>query len=223
MHTTTTHINTTFERAEVGLGSFPTLVCCLPSGVGGRERERPFWSGSGLGLRFGSWGLSGAEAGSSALLGSFGLPWISSQPLASVPGPSVGEASGSGEGVLAGRCAVLIEMWLRFDGGAGQLAWCGGVCRAGGWVAGILGLLQGLGVGMAGCPVLGVLWWPSSNASFCGSCPWPGAGLRLAVRWVGRRSMSCARTGVADEMCLAWSGWPARPSYPAGACFPVTD
>ncbi|MEQ2253346.1 hypothetical protein ILYODFUR_031131 [Ilyodon furcidens] len=77
MHTTTTCINTTFERVEVGLGSFPTLVCCLLSGVGGWERERAFWSGSGLGLRFRSWGLSGAGAGSSALSGLFGLPWIS--------------------------------------------------------------------------------------------------------------------------------------------------
>ncbi|MEQ2222839.1 hypothetical protein ILYODFUR_030556 [Ilyodon furcidens] len=95
-------------------------------------------------------------------------------------------------------------MRLRFDGGAGRLALCGGVCRAGGWVSGILGLLLALGVGLAGCLVLGVLWWPSSNDSFCGSCPWPGAGLQLAVRWVERRSMSC------DEMCLALSAcrWP---------------
>ncbi|MED6234385.1 hypothetical protein ATANTOWER_028407 [Ataeniobius toweri] len=106
-------------------------------------------------------------------------------------------------------------MWLRLGGGAGQPARCGKVCRAGGWVAGILGHLQGLRVGLAGCPVLGVLWWPFSNASFCGSCPCPGAGPQLPVGWVGRYVPALGR--------LVGCAWPARPGYPAGACFPLMD
>ncbi|MEQ2312264.1 hypothetical protein AMECASPLE_029104 [Ameca splendens] len=85
------------------------------------------------------------------------LDCLGSQSLASVPGPSVGEASGSSKGVLAGWCAVLSEMWLRIDGGAGQLPRCCGVCRAEGRMAGIPGLLRCLGVGLAGCPVFGML------------------------------------------------------------------
>ncbi|MEQ2293082.1 hypothetical protein AMECASPLE_029534 [Ameca splendens] len=68
MHTTTTHINTTSELVEVGLGSFHTPVCGLPSGVRGRERAR--LSGWDLGWGWlagcawpGSAGLPGYPAG----------------------------------------------------------------------------------------------------------------------------------------------------------------
>ncbi|MED6233396.1 hypothetical protein ATANTOWER_011222 [Ataeniobius toweri] len=98
MHTAT-RINTTFERAEVDLGSFHTPVPYLPSGVGGRERERAFWSGSGLGLVFGSWGLSGA--GTAFQPPRDCLDFFGSHSLASVPSLSGGWEPGSG-----GACLV---------------------------------------------------------------------------------------------------------------------
>ncbi|MEQ2304471.1 hypothetical protein AMECASPLE_027302 [Ameca splendens] len=49
------------------------------------------------------------------------------------------------------------------------------------------------------CLVLGVLWYPSFNASFCGSGAWPAPGCGWWLGgWVGSWSMSCACTGAAD-------------------------
>ncbi|MED6231742.1 hypothetical protein ATANTOWER_006849 [Ataeniobius toweri] len=56
MHSTTARIKDTSERAVVGLRSLHTPVRCLPSGIGGQEKERAFWLRSGLGLEVGYWG-----------------------------------------------------------------------------------------------------------------------------------------------------------------------
>ncbi|MEQ2226260.1 hypothetical protein ILYODFUR_025705 [Ilyodon furcidens] len=58
LNSTTTYFNTTFELADVGLGSFHTRSL-FAIWVEGWEKERAFWSGSGLGVRScGSIGLS---------------------------------------------------------------------------------------------------------------------------------------------------------------------
>ncbi|MEQ2244130.1 hypothetical protein ILYODFUR_014022 [Ilyodon furcidens] len=58
MRSTTARIKDTSERAVVGLRSLHTPVCCLPSGIGGQEKERAFWLRSGLGLEVGYLGSS---------------------------------------------------------------------------------------------------------------------------------------------------------------------
>ncbi|MED6289080.1 hypothetical protein CHARACLAT_032670 [Characodon lateralis] len=72
----------------------------------GLEREKAFWSGSGLGLAF--------------RLSQDCLDFLGSRSLASEPGSLVGGAPVRG----SWQCAVLIEMWLRFGGGSGWPAWC---------------------------------------------------------------------------------------------------
>ncbi|MEQ2297528.1 hypothetical protein AMECASPLE_035607 [Ameca splendens] len=79
MHSTTTRINT-FEWAEVGLVSFHTPVHCLPSEVGGREKDWGWESG-----------LVGRPMPRLAFLPSLNyLDFLGSQSLASVLGPSAG-------------------------------------------------------------------------------------------------------------------------------------
>ncbi|MED6280857.1 hypothetical protein CHARACLAT_015297 [Characodon lateralis] len=102
-------------------------------------------------------------------------------------------------------------MWLCFDGGAGQLAWCGGVCRARGWVSGILGLLRGLGVGLTG----------ARSLACCGGLPPMPPSVPLA----GRRATVGGQVGGAAEhvLCLHWGGKLDGPGYPAGAFLSFTD
>ncbi|MEQ2285172.1 hypothetical protein AMECASPLE_029105 [Ameca splendens] len=87
MHTTTTCINTTFELAEAGLGSFHTPVRYFPSVVGGREREWALYSGLGwgwgsglgdclvLGWRFGSLGIAWVPLDLDPWLGPWSAGW----------------------------------------------------------------------------------------------------------------------------------------------------
>ncbi|MEQ2312961.1 hypothetical protein AMECASPLE_036733 [Ameca splendens] len=83
MHTTTTHINTTFERAEVGLGSFLFAIWGWRPGQGS--------SGWDLGRGWGS-GLGGCLVLGLAFWPSWDrLDCLGSRSLASVPGSSVGE------------------------------------------------------------------------------------------------------------------------------------
>ncbi|MEQ2210274.1 hypothetical protein XENOCAPTIV_010874 [Xenoophorus captivus] len=103
MHTTTTRINTTFELAEAGLGSFHTPVRYFPSVVGGREREWALGSDLGdclvLGLAFRL---------SLDCLGSLG-----SRPLALGPDLPAGGVPGFGRGVLAGVDWDVAPLWWR--------------------------------------------------------------------------------------------------------------
>ncbi|MED6251811.1 hypothetical protein ATANTOWER_003262 [Ataeniobius toweri] len=120
MHSTTTCINTTFELADVGLGSFHTPVRCLPSGLKAGRRSGP--SGRGLGWELDPGGRLAFRLSRDC------LDFLGSRSLSSVPTPLAG-VPGSGGGALGWSVCgsdwgVGAPPWLGCGFGRMPGLWC---------------------------------------------------------------------------------------------------